>query len=87
MIDMLDKEDDEIDLVFQAMYKRIKKNLTDEEQEDLMEELSSTITRHVKKERAKRSGCPNVAINCPLPTTTPTSATTPMNHPTINMNM
>ena len=46
MIDMLEKEDDEIDLALQAMSKRIfKKNLNDEKQEDLMEELSSTVTR------------------------------------------
>ena len=53
MIDMLDKDDDEIDLVFQAWCKRIKRNLNDEETEDLMEELNATVTKHVRKVRLK----------------------------------
>ena len=48
MVNMLNQEDHEIDLVFQAMSKRIKKKLSDEEVEDLMEELSNTVTKHVK---------------------------------------
>ena len=55
MISMLGQEDDEIDLVFHAMSKRIKKNLTDEETEDLMEELSSVVTKHVRQARAKEN--------------------------------
>ena len=54
MIDMLNKDDDEIDLVFPAWYKRIKRNLSDKETEDLMEELNATVTKHVRKARAKR---------------------------------
>ena len=53
MIEIMDKDDDEIDLVFQAFAKRIKKNLN-EEQEDLMEELSACITKHVKMSRVKK---------------------------------
>ena len=52
MISMLG-QDDEIDLVFHAMSKRIKTNLTDEETEDLMEELNSVVTKHVRQARAK----------------------------------
>ena len=48
MVHMLNQEDDEIDLVFQAMSKRIQKNLSDEETEDLMQELSDTVTKHVR---------------------------------------
>ena len=58
MIEIMDKDDDEIDLVFQAFAKRIKKNLSDEEQEDLMEELSACVTKHVKMSRAKKGKCP-----------------------------
>ena len=54
LIEMMDKDDDEIDLVFQAFAKRIKNNLSDEEQEDLMEELSACVTKHVKMSRAKK---------------------------------
>ena len=54
MIEIMDKDDDEIDLVFQAFAKRILKNLNDEEQEDLMEELSACVTKHVKMSRAKK---------------------------------
>ena len=54
MISMLGQEDDEIDLVFHAMCKRIKKNLTDEETQDLMEELNSNVTKHVRQTRAKK---------------------------------
>ena len=52
---MLGQGDDEIDLVFHAMSKRIKKNLTDEETEDLMEELNSVVTKHVRQARAKKN--------------------------------
>ena len=57
---MLDKDDDEIDLVFQAWCKRIKRNLNDEETEDLMEELNATVTRHVRKARAKKNSSPKI---------------------------
>ena len=72
MISMLEQEDNEIDLVFHAMSKRIKKNLTDEETEDLMEELNSVVTKHVrqawaKKNQPQRNATPSVAP----PTTTP----------------
>ena len=53
MIEIMDKDDDEIDLVFQAFAKRIKK-FSDEEQEDLMEELSACVTKNVKLSRAKK---------------------------------
>ena len=43
------------DLVFHAMSKRIKKNLIDEETEDLMEELSSVVTKHVRQARVKKN--------------------------------
>ena len=46
MVHMLNQEDDKIDLVFQAMSKRIQINLSDEETEDLMQELSDTVTKH-----------------------------------------
>ena len=54
LISMLGEEDDEIDLVFHAMSKRFKKDLTDEETEDLMEELNSVVTKHVRQARAKK---------------------------------
>ena len=57
---MLDKDDDEIDLVFQAWCKRIKRNLNDEETEDLMEELNATVTKHVRKARAKNNSSPQI---------------------------
>ena len=60
MIDMLGKDDDEIDLVFQAWCKRIKRNLNDEETEDLMEELNATVTKLVRKARAKKNSCPQI---------------------------
>ena len=60
MIDMLNKDDDEIDLVFQAWYKRIKRNLNDQETEDLMKELKATVTKHVRKARAKRKFSPEI---------------------------
>ena len=60
MINMLDKDDDEIDLVFQAWCKRIKRNSNDEEMEDLMEELNATVTKHVRKARAKKNSCPQI---------------------------
>ena len=60
MIDMLDKDDDEIDLVFQAWCKRIKRNLNDQETEDLMEELNATVTKHVRKARAKNNSSPQI---------------------------
>ena len=71
MISMLGQEDDEIDLVFHAMSKRIKKNLTDEETEDLMEELNSVVTKHVRQARAKNKQ--------PQRTTTPPAE--PLLHP------
>ena len=48
MVHMLNQEDDEIDLVSQAISKRIQKNLSDEETEDLMQELSDTVTKHTR---------------------------------------
>ena len=51
---MLNQEDDEIDLIFQAMGKRIQKNLSDEETQDLMQELSDTVTKHAILARKKK---------------------------------
>ena len=52
MIEIMDKDDDKIYLVFRLLQRGLK-NLSDEEQEDLMEELSACITKHVKMSRAK----------------------------------
>ena len=64
---MLNQEDHEIDLVFQAMSKRIKKKLSDEEVEDLMEELSNTVTKHVKLACKKKLERQNISQNMPQP--------------------
>ena len=56
---MMDKDDDEIYLVFQDWCKRIKRNLN-EETEDLMEELNATVTKHMRKTRAKKNSSPKI---------------------------
>ena len=72
MMDMLDKDDDEIELVFQAWPKGIKRNLNDEETEDLMEDLNAT--KHMRKSRAKQNPSPQigkVSINIDRPGSIP----------------
>ena len=64
MIDMLSKDDDDIDLVFQALSKKI---LNDGETEDIMEELNATVTKHVRKARAKRTTYPQMDRACSIP--------------------
>ena len=67
MVHMLNQEGDEIDLVFQAMSKRIWTNLSDEETEDLMQELSDTVTKQVRLAQKKELESPKMLQPQPQP--------------------
>ena len=54
---MIDEDKaDEIDLSFAALTKRIKRTLNEEEIEDLMDEINSIVTCHIKFSRSQKTG-------------------------------
>ena len=53
VINLLDQEDD-IDLYFQSLSKKLKRTLTEGEIDVVMDEISSLVSRHVRQARIKK---------------------------------
>ena len=51
---LAEQDDDAIDLNFASIAKRMRSNLSDEEQEDLMEEINLLVSRHFKAARNRK---------------------------------
>ena len=57
ILTMIDEDKaDEIDLAFATLTKRIKRPLNEEGVEDLMNEINSIATCHIKSSRSKKQG-------------------------------
>ena len=51
VINLLDQEDDDIDLYFQSLSKKLKRTLTEGEIDNVMDEIKGVISRHVRQAR------------------------------------
>ena len=49
-------DEDEIDLAFAAISKRMKRSLNEEQQENLMDEINMLVSKHIKLARSGRVG-------------------------------
>ena len=56
VINLLDQEDDDIDLYFQSVAKKLKRTLTVGEIDNVMDEINGVVSRHVRPELRKRGG-------------------------------
>ena len=56
VINLLDQEDDDIDLYFQSLSKKLKRTLTEGEIDNVMDEINGVISRHVRQARIKKKG-------------------------------
>ena len=48
VINLLDQEDDDIDLYFQSVAKKLKRTLTEGEINNVMDEINGVVSRHVR---------------------------------------
>ena len=56
VINLLDQEDDDIDLYFQSVAKKLKRTLTEGEIDNVMDEINGVVSRHVRQARIKKEG-------------------------------
>ena len=56
VINLLDQEDDDIDLYFQSLAKKLKRTLTEGEIDNVMDEINGVVSRHVRQARIKKRG-------------------------------
>ena len=56
VINLLDQEDDDIDLYFQSLAKKLKRTLTEGEIDIVMDEINGVVSRHVRQARIKKEG-------------------------------
>ena len=61
---MLDQEDDDIDLYFQSVAKKLKRTLTEGEIDNVMDEINGVVSRHVRQARIKKEGGGSI-LPCP----------------------
>ena len=61
---MLDQQDDDIDLYFQSLAKKLKRTLTEGEIDIVMDEINGVVSRHVRQARIKKEGCGSM-LPCP----------------------
>ena len=55
-INLLDQEDDDIDLYFQSLAKKLKRTLTEGEIDNVMDEINGVVSRYVRQVRIKKEG-------------------------------
>ena len=56
VINLLDQEDDDIDLCFSSLSKKLKRSQTEREIDVVIDKLSDLVSRHVRQARIKRVG-------------------------------
>ena len=56
VINLLDQEDDDIDLYFQSLAKKLKRTLTEGEIDIVMDEINGVVSRYVRQARIKKEG-------------------------------
>ena len=56
IINLLDQEDDDVDLYFQSLSKKLKRTLTEGEIDNVMNEINGVVSRHVRQARIKKEG-------------------------------
>ena len=56
VINLLDQEDDDIDLYFQSLAKKLKRTLTEGEIDNVMDEINGVVSRHVRQARIRQEG-------------------------------
>ena len=65
VINLLDQEDDNIDLYFQSLAKKLKRTLTEGEIDIVMNEINGVVSRHVRQARIKKGGGGGSMLPCP----------------------
>ena len=56
VINLLDQEDNDIDLCFQSLAKKLKRTLTEGEIDIVMDKINGVVSRHVRQARIKKEG-------------------------------
>ena len=56
VINLLDQEDDDIDLYFQSVAKKLKRTMTEGEIDNVINEINGVVSRHVRQARIKKEG-------------------------------
>ena len=56
VINLLNQDDDDIDLYFQSLAKKLKRTLTEGDIDNVMDEINGVVSRHVRQARIKKDG-------------------------------
>ena len=87
LLSLMQQEDDDLDLTFQSMAKRIKDHLTPEQRDDLVDEMFLLVSKHIRESKKPKyppatstiSVAPgnNLGMGDGVPTMTPTVTPVP----------